>query len=238
MPPGKFFCEGNQMSDLKNADDLTAAANLLRKAILDGRFAPGQRLFESSVMNQFKISRGRTRQIFKILEAEGIVEINKNRGASVRKVSREEVSNLFEVLEAISLIAVRKVARRASDARIRKLLEQSLREARRFRKEAEKTAPVHAFTHENELFWGSLADLSENPVLSDIRFRLEGPLHRLAVEGLTVTSAADRDLWISNHEDLISALLDQDVGRALNHAEKSIKKVSKVILNLPDAAFA
>jgi len=70
---------------------------------------------------------------------------------------------------------------------------------------------------ENARFWGSLAAISGNAVLSEIRLRLQSRLFRLAMEGLTVN--ANRDKWITDHEEIILFLLDDHVGRAVRNAE-------------------
>jgi len=93
------FSHNKAITENKNVDEALA---LLRSDIQQGRFAPGQRLIEIDVMQHLGISRGRVREVFKRLESEGLVQIDKNRGASVRKASREEVENIFEVLEEIS----------------------------------------------------------------------------------------------------------------------------------------
>jgi DNA-binding GntR family transcriptional regulator len=89
---------------------------------------------------------------------------------------------------------------------------------------------------ENARFWGTLAEISGNNVLSDIRIRLQAPLFRLAMEGLTVNTKHEQ--WITRHEDIISAILDHEVSLASRHARKSIHDVRKAILALPDTAFA
>ena len=89
---------------------------------------------------------------------------------------------------------------------------------------------------ENARFWGALAELSENPVLSEIRERLQSQLFRFAMEGLIVSR--DKDKWITLHEDIVSSLLKRDVGHAVRFARKSMSDVWEAIASLPDRAFA
>ena len=220
-------------TDENNVED---AVVLLRKDIQQGRFAPGQRLIEIDVMQHLGITRGRVREVFKRLEVDGLVQIDKNRGASIRKVSREEVQNIFEVLEEISILIVKKVARQLGEQQNRKRLQDSLRSAKTFRTESEKILKVLDYMGENARFWGSLSEISGNNVLSDIRIRLQTPLFRLSMEGLTVKS--NHEQWITRHEDIITAILDHDVDLASRHARESMHDVWKAILTLPDSAFA
>src|SRR3569833_2639837 len=67
----------------------------LRDAILAGRIAPGQRLAANDLVEQLGVSRGSIREALQRLSAEGLVDITPNRGAMVRRLSREQVRDLF-----------------------------------------------------------------------------------------------------------------------------------------------
>ena len=216
--------------------DLDAAVEQLKRDIFQGRFVPGQRLVEVDIMSHLEITRGRVRDVFKRLHAEGIVQLDRNRGASVRKASREEVFDIFEVLEEISILIIRKIGSRVEDEDMQRRLRASLNAARKFHDRSVNIIKVLEYMDENARFWGDLADLAGNPVLSEIRLRLQAPLFRLAMEGLTVSGSHEQ--WIARHEEIISALLDDNTGQAVRHARKSMHDVWKAILGLPDSAFA
>lgn len=216
--------------------DLDAAVEQLKRDIFQGRFVPGQRLVEVDIMSHLEITRGRVRDVFKRLHAEGIVQLDRNRGASVRKASREEVFDIFEVLEEISILIIRKIGSRVEDEDMQRRLRASLNAARKFHDRSVNIIKVLEYMDENARFWGDLADLAGNPVLSEIRLRLQAPLFRLAMEGLTVSGSHEQ--WIARHEEIISALLDDNTGHAVRHARKSMHDVWKAILGLPDSAFA
>ncbi len=216
--------------------DLDAAVEQLKRDIFQGRFVPGQRLVEVDIMSHLEITRGRVRDVFKRLHAEGIVQLDRNRGASVRKASREEVFDIFEVLEEISILIIRKIGSRVEDEGMQRRLRASLNAARKFHDRSVNIIKVPEYMDENARFWGDLADLAGNPVLSEIRLRLQAPLFRLAMEGLTVSGSHEQ--WIARHEEIISALLDDNTGHAVRHARKSMHDVWKAILGLPDSAFA
>ena len=217
-------------------NDIDSAVEQLKRDILQGRFVPGQRLVEVDMMSHLDITRGRVRDVFKRLQAEGIVQLDRNRGASVRKASREEVFDISEVLEEISILIIRKVGSQVNDERMRRRLRESLSIARNFHARSVNIIRVLDYMDENARFWGDLAELAGNPILSDIRIRLQAPLFRLAMEGLTVSGSPEQ--WIARHEEIISALLDSNITQAVHHARKSMHDVWKAILELPDSAFA
>jgi len=73
---------------------------ILRTAIISGRFEPGDRLIESALSAEFGTSRGPVREALRQLENEGLVMSFPYRGAVVLGVSDEEV---HEVLIPIRL---------------------------------------------------------------------------------------------------------------------------------------
>ncbi len=68
----------------------------LRQDILNGYFPPGARLVEAVVCDRYEISRASARAAFLALSAEGLVERETNRGATVRRVSPEEAVQITE----------------------------------------------------------------------------------------------------------------------------------------------
>jgi len=85
---------------------------ILRNAIISGRFAPGERLIESALSAELGTSRGPVREALRHLENEGLVMSFRYRGAVVLGVSDEEVQ---EVLIPIRLTLERYSFARALD---------------------------------------------------------------------------------------------------------------------------
>ena len=133
-------------------------------------------------------------------------------------------------------MCVKKVAGQLDEQQNRNRLQESLNIAKKFHIDSDKILKVQDYMEENARFWGLLGDISGNSVLSDIRVRLQAPLFRLAMEGLTVNTKHEQ--WITRHEDIITAILEHDVNHASRHARKSMHDVWKAILALPDSAFA
>src|SRR4030095_3963046 len=71
-------------------------------AIADGEYAPGDRIREEVLAEQFEVSRGPVREALRILEKDAVVRILPNRGAHVTQLSIQEVSDLFEIRRKLS----------------------------------------------------------------------------------------------------------------------------------------
>ena len=74
----------------------------LEEDIIFGRFAPGSRLVEDTLMARYGASRHFVRQGLFQLERQSIVLREKNIGATVRFYSAEEVRQIYEVREMLT----------------------------------------------------------------------------------------------------------------------------------------
>lgn len=70
-------------------------------AILEQRLAPGTRLSEDKLGQVFGVSRTIIRQVLQRLEHEGVVEIHRNRGASVASTSADQARQAFAARQVI-----------------------------------------------------------------------------------------------------------------------------------------
>src|SRR5262249_41724470 len=89
---------------------------VLRQCIVEGDFAPGQRLLSDALATELKVSRTPVREALRKLEAEGLVEASGRAGLTVRAISEEDLSELFYVREALEGMAARLAAENASEA--------------------------------------------------------------------------------------------------------------------------
>ena len=73
----------------------------LRNFIVEGVLAPGMKLNERELCETLGISRTPLREAFKVLAAEGLIEISPNRGASVSRMSEAEAWETFELMSGL-----------------------------------------------------------------------------------------------------------------------------------------
>jgi DNA-binding GntR family transcriptional regulator len=73
----------------------------LRRFITEGMLEPGAKLNERELCENLGISRTPLREALKVLESEGLIEINPHRGASVARMSELEVREAFELVSGL-----------------------------------------------------------------------------------------------------------------------------------------
>ena len=105
MPIGQSFNDGTRQLGETVADSIV-------NGVAQGVLLPGQRIVESELASQLKVSRVPIREAIKILQAQGILHVTPNRGARVAPFDPRMIDQVFEVRVALERIAVRD----ASDA--------------------------------------------------------------------------------------------------------------------------
>ena len=79
----------------------------LREAVLSGEYAPGSRLLQEEVAEQFGSSRLPVREALRMLEAEGLVTLVAHTGAWVSRLSLEECEELYQIRERVEPLLLR-----------------------------------------------------------------------------------------------------------------------------------
>ena len=85
----------------------------LRQAILEGRFLPGDRLYEQRLCDLMGVSRTSIREALRQLESEGLVTMLPNRGPVVTEITLQDAEDIYQVRELLEGLAAELFARRA-----------------------------------------------------------------------------------------------------------------------------
>lgn len=83
------------------------ATRSLRQAILSGVFGPGERLKLAVLTEMFDCSVMPLREALRLLEGQGLIEFNPNRGAVVRRIDRKYISDLYDLNTMLRIMALR-----------------------------------------------------------------------------------------------------------------------------------
>jgi DNA-binding GntR family transcriptional regulator len=89
--------------------------------IFQGELTPGEKLTEQAVAERLGVSRGPVREAFRALETVGLLQLEPNRGACVRKIVLEEALEIHDVYAALEELAAQGAARRLSAPEIEEL---------------------------------------------------------------------------------------------------------------------
>lgn len=81
-------------------------AQRIRDAILDGNLRPGDRLIEADIAAELGISRGPVREGIRLLAAEGLAILRRNRGAIVASPTFEDVLEVYILRKGLGSLAL------------------------------------------------------------------------------------------------------------------------------------
>ena len=89
--------------------------------ILNGKLAPGARIVETRIAQQFGVSQGPVREALRDLELFGFVVSSPFRGTQVRKISTEELLEIYPIRAALEGVAARSAAVRIDQTTLEQL---------------------------------------------------------------------------------------------------------------------
>ncbi|MFD5214326.1 GntR family transcriptional regulator [Microbacterium sp. NPDC058345] len=92
-------------------------ANVLRQRIVRGDVAPGERITEEALAEEFAVSRGPVRDALTQLSFEKLVRIQRPRGVFVVGLTRDDVDQLYSLRGALEQLALSRAIRVRDDAR-------------------------------------------------------------------------------------------------------------------------
>jgi DNA-binding GntR family transcriptional regulator len=96
---------------------------LLRDAILGGDLQPGERIRQEDLARRLGASRLPVREALRMLESEGLVEYEPNKGAYVPRLDRHEVDTIYQMRERLEPLALLESLPHLSDLHLARLEE-------------------------------------------------------------------------------------------------------------------
>jgi DNA-binding GntR family transcriptional regulator len=176
-------------------------AERIGDAVIDERFAPGERLKEVDLATAFGVSRTTVREALRILESRGLVRILPQRGAQVTQLSRHELENLFEIRAVLLGLAARGATRHhhADDVALLRPRLAALRAAR---------ADAKAYGRASAEMVDCVARLSRNEQLAEMIAEFAQRIGRYTKLGLA--SRERRAQSFARWKDLLEAIAAHD----------------------------
>lgn len=181
----------------------TSVANRLRELITEGQLAAGTRLNERTLCDRLGVSRTPLREAFRLLAAEGLVEIQPNRGAQVVGLSRTDIQESFEVMAALEALSGELACQRVTDqeiAEIRALTYEMMAS------HARKDLPSYYRT--NREIHSRINQAGHNELLTRVYATLN-----LRIQSLRFRSNQNQEKWdvaMREHIDMVDALAARD----------------------------
>jgi DNA-binding GntR family transcriptional regulator len=182
-----------------------SALNVIRDSILDFTLRPSSRIDETLLAEQFGLSRTPAREALNRLAAEGLVEIEHNRGAIVSPLDIYSIRDFFNAYFAVE----RMVGYFCNTGQTN--LSIDLRAINAQYADNVKERSYLRLTQINASFHGRIASATENSYIRDFHDRLQNQARRVSycifeLDRRSENYAPHQKNVISDHEKIVDAI--------------------------------
>lgn len=181
-------------------------AEKLRRLIVNGGLAPGEKIDEKLLCQRLGVSRTPFREAMRLLAAEGLVRLTPRRGARVAEITLADLAETFPILGTLEALAAEFACGRITDAEIRQLRRMQERMV-----ESHEAGDLDEYFRLNESVHRMIRDIGGNAQLIEM---LESFSARVRRARCMANLCFDR--WteaIEEHEKILAALEERDGAR-------------------------
>jgi DNA-binding GntR family transcriptional regulator len=202
------------------------ATDILRQAILNGYFKPGERLDQEAIAKELSVSRTPLREAVAALESEGLLESRPHRGVFVTRISKKDIRDVFALRALLEAEVARQAASSIPDS-ILDRLETALKDAQTAYENGDHIAQFEADRHFHE----TLRAFTENDLLKEV---LNVANNRItAVRRFAQTKPGSHvDKFAEEHLAILRAIKDRDPEKAASlmrrHLQNSGARVEEL----------
>lgn len=206
-------------------------AEKLVEQIIRGVYAPGQRLHEIKLAEQFGVSRGPVREALRLLERENMVVMLSHRGASVAKLTAKHLKDIFSVRSSLMATCAEELAERGS-----KEIQATLDEGTAKLFEVSEGGDVGEYiviVYQLSMY---LAEASGNDIARTILFSLGR--RTLSLTRRVFEDSEHRKNWSNNWRNIVEGIRSgnpEAAGRAAHDLLSAIKVAALAVLAELDA---
>jgi len=207
---------------------VNTVADYIKNGIRSGKFAAGQRLVASELAADLQVSLGVVREALSLLDGTGLLELLPNRGAQIRRLSRDDVRQIFELREALEGQAAALAARNLQGMKA----PQSLLDAFKKADKAAAAGDVAGYRSTNAVFHQTILALANNPRLVEVASELTVPIYQLQLSMLL--NEPELKAAAAGHRRIVDAIIAGDESRARAEMQEHVRVSGAVMMWLVD----
>lgn len=213
-----------------SAQTLNASAfNQLRSDIIACRLMPNERLRVEALRERYEMGNSPIREALMRLEAEGLVELEQNKGFKVSEVSQEKLLDLMQSRIEIETIALRWALEKGGVEWEADLLSAFHRLSRQAKVDPLNPRAISAaWSKEHADFHAALVSACGSSTMMSIRSRLFEQAERYVALSIMSTGPLRDD--VTEHKQLMRAALNREIDKTIElnriHITRTLDKVS------------
>ena len=200
----------------------------LREAIVTGKLAPGERLFEAKLAASLKVGAVAIREALRALETQGYVTFRSDNAVIVSKPTREEIEDYYTISGALEGLAARLAIERASSDEV-----EHLRELHKALKEACQKRDLPRYFDANNRFHRFIAEIARNERLYRLVDQLRQDIQKTRI--LALRSPQRLDYSMREHDQILDAFLKRNSELAENTMVRHLKNQMETLQKALDS---
>ena len=209
------------------ADEVT---DDLREAIVSHELEPGRRLAEDELAAQLGVSRGPVREALMRLEREGLITIERHRGARVASWDRHDIEEIYSMRRVLEELAIEWACRNATSADIA-AMEKVLKD---YSKLTNKQRTPKEVSRIDQEFHSALFMSAHHERLFKSWEILRSQIHAFLIYTWSDNDAENKVFlpkWGPDHEKMVTVIKSgkvEDAKKSVHeHVERGFQRVSK-----------
>jgi DNA-binding GntR family transcriptional regulator len=209
----------------------TSVTDALRAAILRGDYAPRQRMIEADLCAELGASRFAVRTTLRALAAEGLIEVQPNRGARIREIPLAEAIEITEVRMVLEGLVAARAAERvtsADKARLRGIIAEMRR--------AVRAAELLRYSELNAGLHAAIRAAADHATAARILEQLRGQVvrHQFQLALLPGRPA----ISVAQHERIVAAICAGDPAAAGQAMRAHVASVLQALRSAEESRLA
>jgi len=195
----------------------------IRDDITFGKFAPGERLVEERLVDEFKVSRSPIRESLRQLESEGLITFERNKGITIARLSIEQVDEIYTLRWLLESYAARLTAERFSKKDV-----PYLRDLQEKLRVSAKNMDLRDWLYNNALFHNFLSENCGNSNLIQVLDNLKRRVYRYHY--ITVSINGHFESYLGHHEGMLQGCEKNDGEMAEKYMKLHLETVKDILI--------
>lgn len=175
----------------------------LRSMIIEGVLTAGEKVPEKALCEKLGVSRTPMREALKVLAADGLLNLEPNKGARVRTITTEDLEEVFPLMGALESLAGELACKNISDVQIEEIKAEHKKMLVEF-----KQSNMPSYFKHNERIHQLIMAAAANTTLTDMYRTLS-----LRIRSGRYIANMSPTRWqqaVDEHEEMLVALSNRD----------------------------
>lgn len=211
---------------VRGAGLVSVAHAQIRKLILSGELAPGDRVTVRPLVARLDLSPTPIRTALAALERQGLLESREHRGFFVPQFSADDLMEIYELREALEVIACRRTVQSPSRLRVAAEMEELLEQQRTLVADGDLAGYADLDVRFHQLLWVG----SGNKRLVGVADNLFGQM-RIG-NNISTRMPGRPEASLHEHEAIVEALRSGDARAAERAVRSHIRTAAKAVSQL------